>query len=103
MGYAASTIRKIAGPEAMGAGVRAAARVLGYPPSTVMYWKRVGYIPGGQQPAVRERAAAAGVDLGPEDFFDGRGAVNGAKKAPKLGESQQAATPKPQGSRGVAA
>ena len=94
MGYAALTIRKIAGPEAKGDGVRAASRVLGLPASTVSRWKSVGHIPSNRHALVRDKAAAAGVELGPEDFFDGKGSVNGPVKASKPAESQQVGAPK---------
>lgn len=54
--------------EKMG-GVRAAARALSLPPSTVNSWKARGSIPDQHKERLLLTAHEAGVRIGPEDFF----------------------------------
>ena len=50
-------------------GIRPMARAIGRTHSTVQGWKESGFIPARHQEAVMAAAKAAGVDLGPADFF----------------------------------
>jgi hypothetical protein len=50
-------------------GTRKASAITGFPSSTIHSWKVAGSIPDRHKPTVAEKARAAGVDLGPADFF----------------------------------
>lgn len=51
-------------------GVRAAAALLGKPPSTVSHWIASGFIPAQHQQETLDAARANGIELSPADFFD---------------------------------
>ena len=50
-------------------GVRALARLIGKPVSTVASWKDRGSIPDKEKPTVLGAGNSAGIALKPEDFF----------------------------------
>lgn len=50
-------------------GVRAMARAVGRPPSTVGSWVDRGSIPDAHKPAVMAAASDLGLAIGPADFF----------------------------------
>ena len=62
MTYANSIINKLG-------GIRKAARLLGFPTSTVQAWKKTGFIPARRQSEVLAKARAAGIPLSEQDFF----------------------------------
>ncbi len=62
MGYAKSIISRFG-------GVRAAARALSLPPTTISNWVRVGYIPAKKQEYVLRCAISLGIEISPSDFF----------------------------------
>lgn len=76
MSYASSIIERLG-------GVRPAANLLGFPPTTVQEWKSAGVIPARRQQHVLNMARANGIDLRPADFFD--------EPAPDLASPSEAA------------
>lgn len=66
--------------EAFG-GTRKLAAAIGFPPSTVQYWKESGLIPAKHQQLVLEKARELDLQIGPADFFDAPDAAEPA--APK--------------------
>jgi DNA-binding transcriptional regulator YdaS (Cro superfamily) len=61
------SIREIV--EAFG-GPRPMARLLGYPPSTVMSWARRDIVPSRHIPVILRAAEKKGIKLAPADFFE---------------------------------
>lgn len=62
-----NSIREIV--EAFG-GPRPMARLLGYPPSTVMSWARRDMVPSRHIPVILRAAEKQGIPLTPADFFE---------------------------------
>lgn len=50
-------------------GVRAMARALNAPPTTIQSWKKSGLIPAKKQETVLASAHSMQIDLSPADFF----------------------------------
>lgn len=51
-------------------GIRPMARLINRPPSTVQSWEISGFIPARHQSHILQIAAASGINVAPDDFFD---------------------------------